>query len=124
MENKEKKTGKKVLIVIAILAVILIWIIIGLFVLGTLLDDGEYDDPAVSQMQQDVEIEDSQEFEAGQETENVQDDGTWTVMIYHCGSDLESEGKTACSDLSHMAFAKPSNKGVLVLYKVWLLKIT
>lgn len=109
MENKEKKTGKKVLIVIAIIAVILIWIIIGLFVLGTLLDDGEYDDPAVSQIQQDVEIEDVQELEAGQETEDVPDDGTWTVMIYLCGSDLESEGKTACSDLSHMAFAKPSN---------------
>ena len=42
-------------------------------------------------------------------SENVSDDGTWTIFIYLCGTDLESDGGMGTGDLEEMLGSKGSD---------------
>ena len=41
--------------------------------------------------------------------DNVTDDNTWTIFVYLCGTDLESDGSAGTGDLDEMMKASPSD---------------
>ncbi len=101
MQTKKQgnKTGKIILIVAAIIAGIIILFFAGILILAALSDDVE------EALDEAVEQQELQESVTGSEDE----EGTWTVMLYLCGTDLESDGKTASNDLSDIVMAHHSD---------------
>lgn len=97
--KRENKTGKIVLIVIAIIAAIFFLFIAAILILAALSDDVE------EALDAAVEQQELQEYSVGSEDE----EGTWTVMLYLCGTDLESDGKTASNDLADIVMAHHSD---------------
>ena len=104
-KKQGNKTGKTVLIVIAIIAAIFFLFIAAILILATLSDDVE------EALDAAVEQQELQEYSAGSKDEEE----TWTVMLYLCGTDLESDGKTASNDLCDIVNAHRSDNVNVVL---------
>ena len=56
------------------------------------------------------EAGDDQEEDTGSEKESKKQDQTWTIMIYMCGTDLESEGECATFNLAEILEADLKDK--------------
>ena len=113
---EEKKKGKrKIIIIIAAVVVVLFIIMIAAGSGGS----DEYDDTQAASdyedTQEDVEdYEESEEENTAASTTSSSED-TWTVMVYMCGTDLESEGGFATMNLAEMMEADLSdNVNILV----------
>ena len=116
MEKKSKKG-----LVIALLVIFVI--VLGLFVvlvLGSSEEEDDYYQTAEEDYREETEedvadydIEDAvsdQEEDTGSEKESKKQDQTWTIMIYMCGTDLESEGECATFNLAEILEADLKDK--------------
>ena len=70
------------------------------------------DDYELSEYEEDYD----EDYDSSQETEhdygdvgNLSADGSWTVLVYLCGTDLESEGGMGTGDLQEMLDAQGSD---------------
>ncbi len=99
----KNNTGKTVLIVAAVIAGILLLVVVGILILAALSD-------TVEELEAEVEQQAAQQAAQEEYTQPDEEDGTWTVMLYLCGTNLESEGKTASNDLCNIARAHRSDK--------------
>ncbi len=109
MEKKSKKGLAIVLVIIAVL-------ILGAAVLLFLRSRGEedYSEDTLEAQEEPEEEEEDYEIESDEDitddtdedqedqTRAQKNDQTWTIMVYMCGTDLESKGKCATSNLYEM----------------------
>ena len=106
----EKKKNKKLKIII-IAAIVLLLIIIVIAIGSGGSDDGQYEAEY-----EDTETgeEDYGEGSSGGTVTSASDD-KWTIMVYMCGTDLETEGGCATMNLAEMMDAQHSdNVNILV----------
>ncbi|MCR5356200.1 MAG: hypothetical protein K6E63_02230 [Lachnospiraceae bacterium] len=110
MEEKKKSKLKIILIIAAVVVVLLVIMI----ALGS---GGSDDTQAESDYEETLEDEDTGDYEEEDEGTKVtsSSDDKWTVMVYMCGTDLESGGAFATMNLAEMMEAELSdNVNVLV----------
>ncbi len=106
MKNKRKKGWIIVLVIIGI-------IVLGLAFLFIIGSDEEEDDTAADLPDRSAAVKSYDEETEGNEDTDLpaSSNDTWTVMVYMCGSDLESKGMAGTYNLYEMFSAQlPDNK--------------
>ncbi|MCR4807589.1 MAG: hypothetical protein K5857_07920 [Lachnospiraceae bacterium] len=97
----EKKGKKKTWIIFVIIGVVVLLLLVML--MGS-SDDGEY---AQTETEEEYSMDDEEETEdepeeGSEEAASVETDQTWTIMVYMCGTDLESEYECGTANLYEM----------------------
>ncbi len=117
MKLQKDNRGKTWLIITLSIVGALIAIIL-IFVIGVALSSNdEAADAATEQTEEtfadDIDYEDEeQSYELSDEEAIAQTgaDGTWTIMIHMCGSDLESDGCSGTYNMAEILWGEPSDK--------------
>ncbi len=122
---KKKSKVPVVVIVILVILFIVILALFGLYMLGSAVEEeekeGRFLESALSKEEKEEEINDVSETSEKKtlsgktvQENNSGSDGTWTVMVYMCGTDLETVGYNASINIMEMIEAE-KNDGVNVL---------
>ena len=104
----KKKNNKALIIILAILAAIVLgFVLLVLLILFAYSDDDNDDDNGQTEYAQETDYENENQVTYGPTNGKF---STWTVMLYLCGSDLESENEHASENLIEILERESSDK--------------
>ncbi len=125
MENKNKTGGNRILIVIGIIVGVAVIGIVAWLIIGRVMQNKKdarlmknmVPQNASSEMEEEIEEEVEEEIPERQEEKSIEknsqsakENQTWTVMVYLCGTDLETGGGCASDNLFEMIFAEKTDQ--------------
>ena len=117
----EKKKSRKGLIIVLVIVAILLIVFIGYLMFSAVPEEEEAEEITTEEEAEAVE-EEPEEEPLEEESDELMDrsadtgsGGSWTVMVYMCGSDLESKGEAATLNLCEiLSVDDPEKVNVLV----------